>query len=250
MPFVESSTSTPSEEEIVNAALQRPSLGNGYIQLPSSSQILERLYNDHGVRIRMIRRNRPRKIPTVRELIDHLSKKHERLLEIQAKGAKIEKNTIKSGRQVSLESLDNETPRNSLRKKPIKADDLLVDNETSRDNIRNKSMTFDSANVDDESNRKRKPLNLFVGNGKRTGDCGPPTDGTNRKAKIFEDVLSDGVIIPHRKTLDLFVGTETRVDDVAEQKWKLDPLLETTRRDGITERCDSNNSISSSNKQW
>lgn len=134
MPFIESSSSTPSEEEIVNAALRRVSTGNGYIQLPSSSQILERLYNDHGVRIRMVRRNRPRKIPTVRELIDQLSKKHERLLEIQAKGAKIEKHTIKDGRRVSLESLtDYETPRDSTKNRSFKYESKAPDNLTDHD---------------------------------------------------------------------------------------------------------------------
>ncbi|KAH3696216.1 hypothetical protein DPMN_083681 [Dreissena polymorpha] len=61
------------------------------VQIPSGSRILERLYNDQGVRIRMLRRGRPNRIPTVKELIDHLSKKHEHLLELEAKGNKMEK---------------------------------------------------------------------------------------------------------------------------------------------------------------
>ena len=247
MPFVVASpTSTSSEEEIVKAALQRQTAANGYIQLPSSSQILERLYNDHGVRVRMIRRNRPKKIPTVRELIDHLSKKHERLLEIQAKGAKIEKNTIKDGikdgRRVSLESLDTETPRNSLKKKPAKADGTLSEGITSKDNIRKQPWKSDVEMVDADSNHKRKPLNLFVGTDKRTEGCESPGDGNKRKAKRFEDVLSDGVTIPHKQTLDLFIGNDKRAEDVVatEPRWKLD----LPRRDDITERNHSKDSFS------
>ena len=246
MPFVVASspTSTSSEEEIVKAALQRQTqtqtTGNGYIQLPSSSQILERLYNDHGVRVRMIRRNRPKKIPTVRELIDHLSKKHERLLEIQAKGSKIEKNTVKDGRMVSLESLDSETPRNSLKKKPAKADDLLTESIASKDNIRKQPWKSDSETVDFDSTRKRKPVNLFVGTDKRTEGCETPGDVNRSKAKKFEDVLSDGVTIPHRQTLDLFIGPNKRAEDVVEPRWKLDP----SRDDENTERNDSKDNIS------
>ena len=246
MPFVVASpTSTSSEEEIVKAALQRQTAANGYIQLPSSSQILERLYNDHGVRVRMIRRNRPKKIPTVRELIDHLSKKHERLLEIQAKGAKIEKNTkdgIKDGRRVSLESLDTETPRNSLKKKPAKADGTLSEGVTSKDNIRKQPWKSDVEMVDIDSNHKRKPLNLFVGTDKRTEGCESPGDGNKRKAKRFEDVLSDGVTIPHKQTLDFFIGNDKRAEDVVatEPRWKLD----LPRRDDITERNHSKDSFS------
>jgi hypothetical protein len=70
---------------------RRYSHGSSMVHIPSSSQILERLYNDQGVRVRMVRRGRPNKIPTVKELIDHISKKHERLLELEMKGNKVEK---------------------------------------------------------------------------------------------------------------------------------------------------------------
>lgn len=108
MPFIETTSASPTEDELVDATLRQVSKGNGCIQLPSSSQILERLYNDHGVRVRMIRRNRPRKIPTVRELIDTLSKKHERLLAM-GKGAKIETQPIRDRHRVGLESLTDHT---------------------------------------------------------------------------------------------------------------------------------------------
>ena len=103
MPFIET-TKSASKDEIIDANLQRLSTGNGYIQLPSNSQILERLYNDQGVRVRMIRRNRPKKIPTVRELIDQLAKKHERLLEMEGKGAKIESRSPVERNRVNLDS--------------------------------------------------------------------------------------------------------------------------------------------------
>lgn len=70
---------------------RRYSHGSSMVHIPSSSQILERLYNDQGVRVRMVRRGRPNRIPTVKELIDHISKKHERLLELEMKGSKVEK---------------------------------------------------------------------------------------------------------------------------------------------------------------
>ncbi|KAL3868495.1 hypothetical protein ACJMK2_041296, partial [Sinanodonta woodiana] len=50
------------------------------IRFSSDSQLLSKLYSNHGIRVRMIRRTRPPKIPTVRELINRLSKKHEKLL--------------------------------------------------------------------------------------------------------------------------------------------------------------------------
>ena len=65
------------------------------LAIPSNSHILERLYNDHGVRVRMVRRGRPR-IPTVKELIDQLSKKHETLLELEMKGRQLEKPSMRT----------------------------------------------------------------------------------------------------------------------------------------------------------
>ena len=50
------------------------------VHLPTSSHLLSRLYANHGVRVRMVRKHRTQKIPTVKELIDQLAKKHERLL--------------------------------------------------------------------------------------------------------------------------------------------------------------------------
>ena len=103
MPFIEASKSRTKEDDVIDTNLQRVN-GNGYIQIPSSSQLLERLYNNHGVRVRMIRRSRPKKIPTVRELIDHLAKKHEKLLEMEGKGAKIETRSPSERSRVSLDS--------------------------------------------------------------------------------------------------------------------------------------------------
>lgn len=65
---------------------------SGQIHIPSSSKILERLYNDNGIRVRMLRRGRPNKVPTVKELIDQLSRKQcDRLLDLEAKGSRVEK---------------------------------------------------------------------------------------------------------------------------------------------------------------
>lgn len=51
------------------------------LQLPAGCELLSKLYANHGVRIRMVRRNRQReKIPTVRQLIERLAKKHDQLL--------------------------------------------------------------------------------------------------------------------------------------------------------------------------
>ncbi|KAL4237070.1 hypothetical protein ACF0H5_005454 [Mactra antiquata] len=80
---------------------KRFSLSSGPMHIPSGSHILERLYNDQGVRIRMVRRGRPNKVPTVKELIDHLTQKHERLLELEAKGSKVEKPETGSSSTVS-----------------------------------------------------------------------------------------------------------------------------------------------------
>lgn len=70
---------------------QRYSHGTNPLHMPNSSQILERLYQDQGVRVRMLRRGRPNKIPTVKELIDQLSKKHDHILELEAKGKRVVK---------------------------------------------------------------------------------------------------------------------------------------------------------------
>lgn len=70
---------------------RRYSHGSSLMHIPTSSQILERLYSDQGVRVRMVRRGRPNRIPTVKELIDHITKKHERLLELEVKGNELEK---------------------------------------------------------------------------------------------------------------------------------------------------------------
>lgn len=58
------------------------------LKLPANSQVLTRLYANHGVRVRMqVRKPKQPRIPTVRELIDTFAKKHELLLlqEIKAK---------------------------------------------------------------------------------------------------------------------------------------------------------------------
>ncbi|XP_069127072.1 uncharacterized protein [Argopecten irradians] len=69
-----------------------PSEDGGYqgkdgmvLKLPTSSNLLSRLYANNGVRIRMHvgRKKKTPKIPTVRDLIDQFSKKHERLLEME-----------------------------------------------------------------------------------------------------------------------------------------------------------------------
>ncbi|XP_071176281.1 uncharacterized protein [Mytilus edulis] len=52
------------------------------LKLPTNSQLLNRLYANSGVRVRMqVGRNPRRKIPTVRELIEQLQHKHEQRLE-------------------------------------------------------------------------------------------------------------------------------------------------------------------------
>ncbi|KAK7501064.1 hypothetical protein BaRGS_00007549 [Batillaria attramentaria] len=50
---------------------------DGTIRLPAGCELLTKLYANHGVRIRMVRRQ---KIPTVRQLIDQLSRKHDQML--------------------------------------------------------------------------------------------------------------------------------------------------------------------------
>ena len=85
---LDSGDTSSHERELADQTLRRISHRSGSVQLPSGSHILDRLYNDHGVRVRMVRRTRPNRIPTVKELIDHLSKKHERLLEME--GTKID----------------------------------------------------------------------------------------------------------------------------------------------------------------
>ena len=52
-----------------------------YLKLPTNSHLLNRLYANSGVRVRMqVNRNQKRKIPTVRELIEQLQHKHEQRL--------------------------------------------------------------------------------------------------------------------------------------------------------------------------
>lgn len=52
-----------------------------YLKLPTNSPLLNRLYANSGVRVRMqVSRNHKRKIPTVRELIEQLQHKHEERL--------------------------------------------------------------------------------------------------------------------------------------------------------------------------
>lgn len=81
----------PESRDIPGIMLPRRYLhGSSMMHISSSSQILDKLYNDQGIRVRMVRRGRPNRIPTVRELIDHLTKKHENLLELEAKGNKLE----------------------------------------------------------------------------------------------------------------------------------------------------------------
>lgn len=54
---------------------------DGSLTLPASCEILSKLYANHGVRIRMVRRRPQReKIPSVRQLIEQLAKKHDQLL--------------------------------------------------------------------------------------------------------------------------------------------------------------------------
>ncbi|XP_052059002.1 uncharacterized protein LOC127699443 isoform X7 [Mytilus californianus] len=53
-----------------------------FLKLPTNSQLLNRLYANSGVRVRMqVGRNPRRKIPTVRELIEQLQHKHEQRLQ-------------------------------------------------------------------------------------------------------------------------------------------------------------------------
>ena len=52
-----------------------------YLKLPTNSHLLNRLYANSGVRVRMqVNRNQKRKIPTVREVIEQLQHKHEQRL--------------------------------------------------------------------------------------------------------------------------------------------------------------------------
>ncbi|XP_076462312.1 uncharacterized protein LOC143294740 [Babylonia areolata] len=56
---------------------------DGTLHLPAGCDLLTHLYANHGVRVRLVRRPPPpkrEKIPTVRQLIDHLSHKHQLLL--------------------------------------------------------------------------------------------------------------------------------------------------------------------------
>lgn len=109
---------------------QRYSHGTSPMHIPSGSQILEKLYSDQGVRVRMLRRGRPNRIPTVKELIDQLSKKHEHILELEAKGKKVakpDKGSVTSRREAArMDTMRcvSETLRNSY-------EDLVV-----RDEIR------------------------------------------------------------------------------------------------------------------
>ena len=57
---------------------------DGTLHLPAGCDLLTQLYANHGVRVRMVRRPPRRdKIPTVRQLIDHLSRKHEQMLDAE-----------------------------------------------------------------------------------------------------------------------------------------------------------------------
>lgn len=88
---------------------------SGQLQIPSGSKILDRLYNDNGVRVRMLRRGRPNKVPTVKELIDHLSKKQgERMLDLQAKGSKVEKPAGYTGVGSNRDSMMNTSSIHSM----------------------------------------------------------------------------------------------------------------------------------------
>ncbi|XP_041357170.1 uncharacterized protein LOC121374232 isoform X6 [Gigantopelta aegis] len=69
---------------------------DGSIHIPAGSNYLLRLYSNHGVRVRMVHRNHSQKIPTVRELIERLSKKHEKLLLEEMERSKAEKHKSSS----------------------------------------------------------------------------------------------------------------------------------------------------------
>ncbi|KAK6188780.1 hypothetical protein SNE40_004889 [Patella caerulea] len=61
--------------------------GNGMIHIPTNCDLLNKLYGNQGVRIRMLQRHplKQKKNPTVRQLIDELAKKHDKLLEEKEK---------------------------------------------------------------------------------------------------------------------------------------------------------------------
>ena len=90
-----------ADQDAIDETLRRFSVQSGPVQLPSSSQILERLYNDHGVRVRMVRRGRPNRVPTVREMIDFLAKKHDKLLEMEGRSVDHRHSPANSGTTVS-----------------------------------------------------------------------------------------------------------------------------------------------------
>ncbi|XP_041357167.1 uncharacterized protein LOC121374232 isoform X3 [Gigantopelta aegis] len=78
---------------------------DGSIHIPAGSNYLLRLYSNHGVRVRMVHRNHSQKIPTVRELIERLSKKHEKLLLEEMERSKAEKHKSRSMRNSPLRKI-------------------------------------------------------------------------------------------------------------------------------------------------
>ena len=89
---------------------------SGQMQLPSNSRILEQLYNDNGIRVRMLRRGRPHKVPTVKELIDHLAKRQQcdRSVDLEAKGRSVEKPNGYTGIGSNRDSMMNTSSLHSM----------------------------------------------------------------------------------------------------------------------------------------
>ncbi|XP_063435278.1 uncharacterized protein LOC134716281 isoform X5 [Mytilus trossulus] len=136
------------------------------LKLPTNSQLLNRLYANSGVRVRMqVGRNPRRKIPTVRELIEQLQHKHEQRLEKEMT------------EMIPLKDRSSSTPT-----VPYSTTDILYGNEVRNspqlDEIRQNSFIEYSKDKDRHSSN-----NLVDFNNRR-----PASKGGSRKSLSIEKV--------------------------------------------------------------
>lgn len=138
-----------------------------FLKLPTNSQLLNRLYANSGVRVRMqVSRNQKRKIPTVRELIEQLQHKHEQ---------RLQKEMIET---VPMRERSSSTPT-----VPYSTTDILYGNEVRNsphlDEIRQNSFIEYSK----EKDRQSANSNLVDLNNRR-----PVSKGGSRKSLSIEKV--------------------------------------------------------------
>ncbi|XP_025110945.1 uncharacterized protein LOC112574238 isoform X3 [Pomacea canaliculata] len=139
---------------------------DGSLTLPASCEILSKLYANHGVRIRMVRRRPQReKIPSVRQLIEQLAKKHDQLLA-----------------QEMAERLKSSSSTSTV---PLSSSELFYGNELSHHEFTEDITTGDTVTFDRERD-KQKLKELDVGNRHMIN-----RGGINRKAANFDKVTYD-----------------------------------------------------------